>query len=68
MGKNSRLISEVLLFIVGLIWFLQQASFRYKNPLDFHFKTGNTEVYFPLGSSIILSILLSLIFYWFKGE
>jgi len=68
MGKNSRLMGVVLLLLVGLIWFLEQASFRYKNPLDFHFKTGNTEVYFPLGSSIILSILLSLLFYWFKGE
>jgi len=45
MGKNSRLISEVQLFIVGLILFLQQASFRYKNPLSEYFQRKITILF-----------------------
>lgn len=38
----------------------------YKNPLDISFKKGNLQLYFPLGSSLIISILISLFFYLFK--
>ena len=39
---------------------------HYKNPFDFNFKKGNLQVYIPLGSSILVSLLLSLAFYFFR--
>ena len=31
-------------------------------PLDFHYQRGNFNFYFPLGTSILISIVLTLIF------
>jgi len=31
-------------------------------PLDFHYQRGNFNLYFPLGTSILISVALTLIF------
>jgi hypothetical protein len=31
-------------------------------PLDFHYQRDNFSFYFPLGTSILLSVLLTLVF------
>ncbi|MEI6638276.1 MAG: DUF2905 domain-containing protein [Chlorobium sp.] len=35
-------------------------------PFDFRIEKENFRLYFPMGSSIVLSILLSIIFYLFN--
>jgi hypothetical protein len=35
-------------------------------PLDFKVERENFKFYFPLGTSILLSIILSLLFYLFR--
>jgi hypothetical protein len=35
-------------------------------PLTFHFQRGNFSFYFPLGASILISILLTLVFALFN--
>ncbi|WP_249366929.1 DUF2905 domain-containing protein [Neobacillus rhizophilus] len=49
--------------IVFLIGFLMQFLHLGKLPGDIVFKKGNTTFYFPVVTSILLSIVLSLIFY-----
>ncbi|WP_047979707.1 DUF2905 domain-containing protein [Ornithinibacillus contaminans] len=56
-GKMLIIIGIVFL-IIGLIWTLIG-----KLPGDFSFKKGNVTFYFPLMTSIIVSIVLSLIFF-----
>ncbi|WP_026689091.1 DUF2905 domain-containing protein [Alteribacter aurantiacus] len=55
----------VVLIIVGLIW---QVGGRFINlgklPGDILFTRGNTTVYFPIVTSIVISIVLSLLFYF----
>lgn len=68
MAKTLIIIGLILVLIGVILWFLDNSSLSYKNPLDFSFKKGNTHIYFPLGSSLLLSILLSLVYYWFKGK
>ncbi|MCQ6266411.1 DUF2905 domain-containing protein [Fictibacillus sp. WQ 8-8] len=59
MGISRLLIlMGVILIIVGGLW-----TFVGKIPGDIVFKKGNTTFYFPIVTSIIISILLSLIFY-----
>lgn len=48
----------IVLVILGLFW-----SFIGKLPGDITFKKGNTTVYFPIVTSIVISIILSLIFF-----
>jgi Protein of unknown function (DUF2905) len=62
MGIGKLLMTiGVVLFIIG---FLMQFIQIGKLPGDIVFKKGNTTFYFPIMTSIILSIVLSLIFYF----
>jgi hypothetical protein len=51
------IIAGIVLIIIGLI-----GTYIGKMPGDFVWKKGNTTVYFPIMTSIIISIVLSLIF------
>lgn len=35
-------------------------------PLDFSYRRGNVSVYFPLGTSIVISVLLTLLLMFFR--
>lgn len=59
MGKIF-IILGILFLIIGLLW-----TFIGKLPGDFTFKKGNVTVYFPIMTSIIVSIVLSLLFFVF---
>jgi len=62
---KSLIFIGILCVLVGLGW-LATELFSYKNPLDFSWEKGKTKVYFPLGTSILISLVLSLIYYFFK--
>ena len=51
----------VIIFIIGLLMQFIQIG---KLPGDIVFKKGNTTFYFPIMTSIIISLVLSLIFYF----
>ncbi|MGG0716345.1 DUF2905 domain-containing protein [Robertmurraya massiliosenegalensis] len=55
------MIVGVIIFVVG---FLMQFIHIGKLPGDIVIKKGNTTFYFPIVTSIIISIVLSLIFYF----
>lgn len=57
MGKMFVLIG-VIFIVIGLIW-----NFIGKLPGDLDFKIGNVSVHFPIMTSIVVSIILTLIFY-----
>lgn len=54
------LVIGVIFIIVGALW-----TFIGKLPGDFTFKKGNVTFHFPLMTSIVASIILTLIFYLF---
>ena len=54
----------VLLVAGGLLLLLGRTGFPLgRLPGDISYKSKNLSVYFPLGTSILLSILLSVVFY-----
>lgn len=56
-----------VLIVVGVIWHFGGRLLPIgKLPGDFLFSRGNTTFYFPLMTSIIISIILSLAFYVFS--
>ena len=62
MGLGKLLMTiGIVLFIIG---FLMQFIQIGKLPGDIVFKKGNTTFYFPIMTSIILSLVLSLLFYF----
>ncbi len=57
------IISGLLLLTAGVLLWLFPNAFRYlgRLPGDFHFKNGNTEMYFPLSTGILISLIISLL-------
>ncbi|MHA6252137.1 DUF2905 domain-containing protein [Oceanobacillus sp. CAU 1775] len=53
------IITGIVLIIIGLLW-----RFIGKLPGDIQFKTGNFTFYFPIVTSIVVSIVLTLVFYF----
>jgi membrane associated rhomboid family serine protease len=58
------IITGVILAVVGIIFVLgPRLPFRLgRLPLDFHYQRDNFSFYFPLGTSILISIVLTLVF------
>ncbi len=60
------LILGAIMIAVGFFWpIISRLSFG-KLPLDFSTKVGNAQVFFPLGTCILLSIILSVLFKLFR--
>jgi hypothetical protein len=54
------IVAGVVLLVIGLLFaFGSKLPFR---QLDFHYQRGNFNFYFPLGTSIVISVILSLLF------
>ncbi|WLV26035.1 DUF2905 domain-containing protein [Aciduricibacillus chroicocephali] len=55
------IVAGIVLIVLGGLWILFG-----RLPGDFMFKKGNTTFYFPIMTSIIASIVLSIIMYLFN--
>ena len=60
-GKFLMIVGGVIFIVGGLMSLAGKIPWLGHLPGDIHFKRGNFQFYFPLGTSIVLSILLSLI-------
>ncbi|WP_102345433.1 DUF2905 domain-containing protein [Bacillus sp. Marseille-P3661] len=58
MGKLL-IIAGIVLIVVGLLW-----QFVGRLPGDIVYKKGNVTFFFPIVTSIVVSIVLSLVFYF----
>lgn len=65
MGKLL-LIVGVVLVGVGLVWMLGERMGFGRLPGDFLIERGNTRIYIPLMSGLIVSAVLSLVFWLMK--
>ncbi|MYL50169.1 DUF2905 family protein [Halobacillus litoralis] len=55
------IVIGIVFILIGILW-----SIFGKLPGDLSFKKGNVTFYFPIMTSIIVSIVLSLIFYFIR--
>lgn len=61
------IIAGIVLIGVGLLFVVVQRFGGWPRlPGDFVFRRGNVTVYVPLATSLIVSLLLSLLFYLFR--
>ncbi len=56
----------VLLIALGLLWPVISKLPLGRLPGDIVFRRGNFTFYFPLGTSIVLSLLLTFLFWLFR--
>ncbi len=60
MGKLV-VVMGIILVIIGLAFTLIDKLNLPSNPFDFHFKWRGIDVYFPLGTSLLISLALTLL-------
>lgn len=70
-SKLMMALGAIVFIVGGALWLLGRLdgdilSWIGKTPLDFKIEKENFTFYFPLGTSILISILLSLILYFFR--
>jgi len=65
-GKILIIMGVILLVIGVLFLFADKIPFLGKLPGDIYIKKKNFTVYIPIATSILLSIILTLIFYFLK--
>lgn len=67
MDSFARLLVKLgllLLLAGGVVYLLARLGITFGHlPLDFSWRRKNMAVYFPLGTSILLSVLLTLLLY-----
>lgn len=61
-GKVIISLGAILIFIGGVFWLLGKLPFVGKLPGDIYIKKENFSFYAPVGTMLLLSFLLSLIF------
>jgi len=61
---RTLLVMGGVLAVLGVLFMLgPRLPFRIgRLPLDFHYRRDNFSFYFPLGTSILISVVLTLIF------
>ncbi|MCI0693843.1 DUF2905 domain-containing protein [candidate division KSB1 bacterium] len=68
LGKILMLIGIVLLVAGAALYFLKGIPFLGKLPGDILIKKESFTFYFPLATSLLLSLLLTLLLYLFKKQ
>lgn len=68
MGLILMIAGGILVLIGLVIFYFDEIPFLGKLPGDFMIKKENFTFYFPLASSIIISIILTLIFYFVRNR
>lgn len=66
MGRIFIIIGGIIFFIGLLLSVYDKLPYIGKLPGDIHFKNENFSFYIPITTSIILSIIVSIIFYVIK--
>lgn len=61
MGKILVLVGLLLVAVGLVLQYANKIPFLGKMPGDFVYERGNVKIYFPLMTSIVISIILSLI-------
>lgn len=60
-GKFFAFLGGALLLLGLLLTFAPKIPLLGRLPGDLHWKTGGTDIYFPLGTSVLASIALTLL-------
>jgi hypothetical protein len=67
LGRYLIIGGLILIVICSLVYFFwYKLNWLGKLPGDIRFENGNTKIYFPVATMILLSLLLNLVLYLIK--
>ena len=68
-GKTLMVVGVLLLVLGGILWLGKMFHLPLgKLPGDFHVDRGNFRFYFPLTTCLILSVILSVVFWFMRRK
>jgi hypothetical protein len=63
LGRSLVIMGGIIVLLGVVLMLGPRLPFRLgRFPLDFHYRRDNFSFYFPLGTSIVISVVLTLIF------
>jgi Na+-driven multidrug efflux pump len=63
LGRALIICGAIMVLLGFALTYSERLPFRFgRLPLDFRFQRDNFSFYFPLGTSIVLSVIISVIF------
>ncbi len=68
LGRLLMVIGVLLLIIGSLLYFTKSFSWLGRLPGDISFRKGNFSFYFPLMTSVLISLVLTLLMYFFNKK
>lgn len=68
MGKLLIFLGIVLVLVGILVIYKVRIPFLGKLPGDIYIQGGNVQFYFPIVTCLVISLILSLLFYLFSGR
>ncbi len=68
LGKALVFVGLSLACVGAVIWYGSSRSWLRRLPGDIHARWGNTEVYLPLGTCLLVSAVLTLISWLIRGR
>ena len=63
---KTLIVIGIILALIGFCWPLLQKLNLGQLPGDFVFKSENFKMYFPLTTCLVISVVLSILFWIFK--
>lgn len=65
--SKSLILLGLVLIVAGILWHVTDGKIPLgRLPGDIRIETENTKIYFPLTTGILISLILSLIAYFFR--
>ncbi len=64
-GKTLIILGLLIALVGVVLTFVGRVPWLGRLPGDIHVQRGNWSFYFPLATSLVLSVVLSLVFYLF---
>ncbi|PKK83305.1 MAG: DUF2905 domain-containing protein [candidate division Zixibacteria bacterium HGW-Zixibacteria-1] len=61
LGKLLVIFGAMVILAGSILLFYDRIPFLGKLPGDLHFKKGNMHIYFPIVTSLVLSVILTII-------
>jgi hypothetical protein len=67
-GKSLVLVGLAIVAAGLLLWSGLGRSWFGRLPGDLHFRRGNSQVYFPIVTCLVISAVLTLLSWFFRGR
>jgi hypothetical protein len=68
LGKTLVILGAAVMLVGAVLWSGFGRGWLGRLPGDFHFRRGGADIYFPFATCILISVVLTLVSWIFRGR